>query len=115
MFAGGIEKKIALDKLQPVAAPVPFQKPAPAPRSSHIPRLPSWARPNTAMYRGDELAAGDMVYFSPKANPRELQRQVDASTWQGVTIAAYKGFVKRFPGSIDIQPSRWYVVERVGR
>lgn len=112
MFAGGIEKKITLDKLQPVAARIPFQKSAPALRSSYIPRLPSWARRNTAMYRGDELLPGDMVYFTPQANPRELQRQVDASTWHGVTIAVYKGFVKRYPGNIDIAPSRWYVVER---
>lgn len=111
---GGNEKKIALDKLLPAPAvqPAPFQKPAPAPRSTYVPRLPSWARKGMAMYRGDELESGDLVYFSPKANPRQLQRQIGIGEWRGVTIATYRGVEKRYPGTIAINPFRWYVVER---
>lgn len=111
MFSGGIEKKMLLTKLIPAEkAPQP-ERPAPAPMTP-APALPSWAEASCIMVRGDMLQPRDLVYFSKIANPRELQRWVNKTSWHGVTLVEIRGMEERFPGLFTIDPARWYVVER---
>jgi hypothetical protein len=111
MFSGGVEKKLLLTKLIAAErAPAP-ERPAPAPMTAQ-PSLPTWAKPSCKMVRGDLLKLNDTLYFAQTANPRVLRRWLGDNRWFGYTIANVYKRVEKFPGTIEIEPLRWYVVER---
>lgn len=110
-FSGGVEKKLLLTKLILLAPAEPQERPFFTP-PANAPKPPTWAAPNCIMVRGDQLIAGDTLYFSQRANPRRLLRWIDAKTWHGKTLAAPFGVEGNYFGSVSINPAHWYVVER---
>lgn len=111
LFPGKVQKKMLLTKLIPVQPTPQVERPFFTPPAA-APALPTWAAPNCIMVRGDQLIAGDIVYFSQRANPRHLQRWIDSRTWHGKTVAFTWGREEKYFGSISIDPAHWYVVER---
>lgn len=106
--ASGGERTLTLDKLLPFT-PLEPSTPAVNPTTQQPPKLPGWAWQGTTMRQGCDLKAGDVVYFSAKANPRKLDYRVSDTEWKGWAVSGSHHIAT----SIYITPSRWYVVKAV--